>query len=248
VTDPADYARLLAEMDANPAARPRYAFRRLCAAKAYAATAAYDGMRSNWFAADQARQKFPHRAATAQQARQAALWREPASGGGALLPTGPHGAPGIARREQVQGKELSYNNINDADAALELVAEFRDGAPTVVIVKHANPCGVAGATLLEAYQLNALACDSRLGLRRHRRGQPPLDGPTARSDQRHLHRGGHRPRTPTSGQGRLREEEEPAPAADRRPARSARARPDRENDRGRLLVQDRDNGRDVATC
>ena len=52
-------------------------------------------------------------------------------------------ARGIAQAEQVQGKALSYNNYNDADAALELVAEFRDGEPACVIVKHANPCGVA---------------------------------------------------------------------------------------------------------
>jgi phosphoribosylaminoimidazolecarboxamide formyltransferase/IMP cyclohydrolase len=68
-------------------------------------------------------------------------------------------SPGIAQARQVQGKELSYNNYNDADAALELVSEFRDGDPACVIVKHANPCGVARAgTLLEAYQA-ALACD-----------------------------------------------------------------------------------------
>jgi len=75
------------------------------------------------------------------------------------VPVGPHIA-GIAQAEQVQGKELSYNNYNDADAALELVAEFRDGPPTVVIVKHANPCGVAtGDTLIDAYRA-ALECDS----------------------------------------------------------------------------------------
>ena len=75
------------------------------------------------------------------------------------LPAGPS-TPGVAQARQVQGKELSYNNLNDANAALELVAEFRDGPPTVVIVKHANPCGVSsGETLLDAWQA-ALACDS----------------------------------------------------------------------------------------
>src|SRR4051794_6622832 len=75
------------------------------------------------------------------------------------IPVGPK-AVGIAQAEQVQGKELSFNNLNDANAALELVAEFRDGPPTVVIVKHANPCGVASAdSLLEAWKA-ALACDS----------------------------------------------------------------------------------------
>jgi phosphoribosylaminoimidazolecarboxamide formyltransferase/IMP cyclohydrolase len=73
-----------------------------------------------------------------------ALWREPHQKAALYLPKGP-AAKGIANAVQVQGKELSYNNYNDADAALELVAEFRDAEPTVVIVKHANPCGVATA-------------------------------------------------------------------------------------------------------
>jgi phosphoribosylaminoimidazolecarboxamide formyltransferase/IMP cyclohydrolase len=74
------------------------------------------------------------------------------------LPGGGHAA-GVGQAEQLQGKELSYNNYNDADAALELVSEFRDDGPACVIVKHANPCGVAtAASLVEAYQA-ALACD-----------------------------------------------------------------------------------------
>jgi len=74
------------------------------------------------------------------------------------LPLGPR-TRGIAQAEQIQGKELSYNNYNDADAALELVGEFRDSSPACVIVKHANPCGVARAqSLLDAYR-EALACD-----------------------------------------------------------------------------------------
>ncbi|TNE60384.1 MAG: bifunctional phosphoribosylaminoimidazolecarboxamide formyltransferase/IMP cyclohydrolase, partial [Sphingomonadales bacterium] len=74
-------------------------------------------------------------------------------------PVGPHGH-GIAQAEQLQGKELSYNNYNDADAALELCAEFGGGDPAVVIVKHANPCGVAqSGSLVDAWQA-ALQCDS----------------------------------------------------------------------------------------
>src|SRR5213075_29491 len=68
--------------------------------------------------------------------------------------------PGVAQARQVQGKELSYNNLNDASAALELAAEFRDGPPTVVIVKHANPCGVATRDRLLDAWTEALACDS----------------------------------------------------------------------------------------
>ena len=75
------------------------------------------------------------------------------------VPVAP-AARGVAQAEQVQGKELSYNNLNDANAALELAAEFRDGPPTVIIVKHANPCGVASRdTLIDAWS-EALACDS----------------------------------------------------------------------------------------
>src|SRR4029078_3066236 len=75
------------------------------------------------------------------------------------LPVGP-AARRVAQAQQVQGKELSYNNLNDANAALELVAEFRDGAPTIVIVKHANPCGVATRNSLVDAWKEALACDS----------------------------------------------------------------------------------------
>jgi phosphoribosylaminoimidazolecarboxamide formyltransferase/IMP cyclohydrolase len=94
------------------------------------------------------------------------------------VPNGPH-TSGIAGVVQVQGKELSYNNYNDADAALELVAEFRDADPTVVIVKHANPCGVAtAATLVEAYEA-ALKCDSVSAFGGIIAVNRPLDGPTA---------------------------------------------------------------------
>jgi phosphoribosylaminoimidazolecarboxamide formyltransferase/IMP cyclohydrolase len=89
----------------------------------------------------------------------------------------PNGS--LADHRQVQGKELSYNNLNDADAALELVSEFRDGPPTVVIVKHANPCGVAsGETLIEAYKA-ALECDSVSAFGGIIAVNRPLDGATA---------------------------------------------------------------------
>ncbi|MBU2340950.1 MAG: bifunctional phosphoribosylaminoimidazolecarboxamide formyltransferase/IMP cyclohydrolase, partial [Alphaproteobacteria bacterium] len=89
----------------------------------------------------------------------------------------PNGS--LADHEQLQGKELSFNNLNDADAALELVAEFRDGPPTVVIVKHANPCGVAsGETLIEAYEA-ALQCDSVSAFGGIIAVNRALDGPTA---------------------------------------------------------------------
>jgi phosphoribosylaminoimidazolecarboxamide formyltransferase / IMP cyclohydrolase len=94
------------------------------------------------------------------------------------VPVGPH-ARGIAQAEQVQGKELSYNNLNDANAALELVSEFRGGEPTVVIVKHANPCGVATrATLIDAWR-EALACDSVSAFGGIVATNRPLDAETA---------------------------------------------------------------------
>ncbi len=97
---------------------------------------------------------------------------------------------GVATARQLQGKELSYNNINDTDAAYELIAEFdpADG-PAVAIIKHANPCGVAAAAdLREAYE-RALAVRPGLGLRRHRGGEPAAGrgdrrGPWSRSSPR----------------------------------------------------------------
>jgi phosphoribosylaminoimidazolecarboxamide formyltransferase/IMP cyclohydrolase len=159
VTDPADYGRLVEEMDAKGGATS-YDFRRHCAAKAYATTAAYDASISSWFAhADQGR-KFPLIRTMASRLSSTLRYGEnPHQEAALYFPMGPHSS-GIAQAAQIQGKELSYNNLNDANAALELVAEFRDGPPTVVIVKHANPCGVATAdTLTEAYT-KALQCDS----------------------------------------------------------------------------------------
>ncbi|MFW2831230.1 bifunctional phosphoribosylaminoimidazolecarboxamide formyltransferase/IMP cyclohydrolase [Sphingomonas sp. ID0503] len=178
LTDPADYAELLAELDANDGATT-LPFRRRMAAKAYAATAAYDAMIAAWFAHSDQGEAFP--ASLSVPLKKAAELRygeNPHQSAALYLPIGPS-ARGIAQAEQVQGKELSYNNYNDADAALELVSEFRDGPPTVVIVKHANPCGVASAdTLIEAYEA-ALACDSVSAFGGIIAVNRPLDGPTA---------------------------------------------------------------------
>ncbi|MBB6125188.1 bifunctional phosphoribosylaminoimidazolecarboxamide formyltransferase/IMP cyclohydrolase [Sphingobium subterraneum] len=178
VTDPADYTRLIAEMDEKGGATS-YDFRRMLCAKAYAATAAYDSMISQWFAAVDQGEKFP--ATRVMGSRLAGTLRygeNPHQDAALYLPLGP-ATSGIGQAEQVQGKELSYNNYNDADAALELLAEFRDGPPTVVIVKHANPCGVAtGETLVEAYEA-ALACDSVSAFGGIIAVNRPLDGPTA---------------------------------------------------------------------
>ena len=159
LTDPADYDDLIAELEESDG-KTSYAFRRNCAAKAYSATAAYDSMISQWFAFADQQQVFPDMlAVNGNRVTELRYGENPHQRAALYVPVGPYIA-GIAQAEQVQGKELSYNNYNDADAALELVAEFRDGPPTVVIVKHANPCGVAtGATLIDAYRA-ALECDS----------------------------------------------------------------------------------------
>jgi phosphoribosylaminoimidazolecarboxamide formyltransferase/IMP cyclohydrolase len=178
VTDPSDYVELIAAMDGNGGATD-YDFRRRLAAKAYSATAAYDAMISQWFAFADQQQMFPDMlAVTANKREELRYGENPHQKAALYIPNGPHGT-GIAQAEQVQGKELSYNNYNDADAALELVSEFRNGPPTVVIVKHANPCGVAtGATLIEAYQ-NAMECDSVSAFGGIIACNRPLDGPTA---------------------------------------------------------------------
>ena len=153
VTDPADYA-LVAGGETDLDAR------RLLAAKAFAATAAYDSMIASWFGFADQGQQFPATLPLILERPEPLRYGEnPHQAAAFYRHRGPTAA-GVGQARQVQGKELSYNNFNDADAALELVSEFRDAAPTAVIVKHANPCGVAtGATLAEAYEA-AFACDS----------------------------------------------------------------------------------------
>ena len=178
LTDPADYAGLLAELEAKDGATS-YDFRKLMAARAFAATAAYDAMISQWFAFADQQELFPEMLAITGARREELRYGEnPHQRAALYIPKGPH-AKGIAQAEQIQGKELSYNNYNDADAALELCAEFRGQDPAVVIVKHANPCGVAqGKTLLEAWQ-GALACDDVSAFGGIVAVNVPLDGPTA---------------------------------------------------------------------
>ncbi|MBB3473738.1 bifunctional phosphoribosylaminoimidazolecarboxamide formyltransferase/IMP cyclohydrolase [Sphingomonas sp. BK345] len=153
VTDPADYA-LVARGETDLAERKRLA------AKAYALTAGYDGAIARWFAGSDQGETFPATLPlTLRRAGEALRYGENPHQQAAFYASSD-GVAGIGQARQVQGKALSYNNYNDADAALELVAEFREAAPTCVIVKHANPCGVASAaTLAEAYQA-AFACDT----------------------------------------------------------------------------------------
>ena len=158
VTDPADYSVLLQELDGHGGTTLE--FRKKLAAKAYALTAAYDSTISQWFAFADQGERWPETWTRASTLKMPLRYGEnPHQQAALYLPVGP-AARGVAQASQVQGKELSYNNLNDANAALELVAEFREGPPTVVIVKHANPCGVATRnSLLDAW-IEALACDS----------------------------------------------------------------------------------------
>ena len=146
----------------------------------------------------------------------------------------PKPRAGVASARQVQGKQLSYNNINDTDAAYECVAEF-DPARTaaVAIIKHANPCGVAEADESRRGLSQGAGLRFDLGLRRHRRAQPHARRRCRARDHRDFHRGDHRARCDRRGHRDRRREEEPAAAAGRRTARSARAGPDGEIGRRR---------------
>ena len=156
VTDTQDYDALLAELTENNGAIT-YSFRQKLALNAYARTAAYDSAVSNWMA--KTLEVTPRRKAVAGTLAQTLRYGENPHQSAAFYTDGQV-RPGIATAVQHQGKELSYNNINDIDAAVELVAEFDpDNGPACVIVKHANPCGVSQASsLLEAYQA-AFQCD-----------------------------------------------------------------------------------------
>jgi phosphoribosylaminoimidazolecarboxamide formyltransferase/IMP cyclohydrolase len=157
VTDPEDYASVLNALELNFGSLT-YGFRKKLAAKAYARTAAYDAAISGWFAETLEIEHPTWRAFGGRLDSVMRYGENPHQSAGLYL-TGD-GRPGAATAEQLQGKELSYNNINDTDAAFELVGEFDPKvSAAIAIIKHANPCGVAtGASLTEAYA-KALACD-----------------------------------------------------------------------------------------
>jgi phosphoribosylaminoimidazolecarboxamide formyltransferase/IMP cyclohydrolase len=157
VVDSSDYKLILNMMDANDGCIDLI-LRKKLAQKAYARTAAYDVAISNWFARAIGVESPQYRAVSGTLSEPMRYGENPHQNAGFYL-TGEN-RPGVATARQLQGKQLSYNNVNDTDAAFELVAEF-DPAQTaaVAIIKHANPCGVAqGSSLQEAY-LRALACD-----------------------------------------------------------------------------------------
>jgi phosphoribosylaminoimidazolecarboxamide formyltransferase/IMP cyclohydrolase len=159
LTDPADYPELLEQLSSD-AGQTSYAFRQRLAAKAYARTAAYDAMISNWFAEALSIDTPRHRVIGGVLKEAMRYGENPHQTAGFYV-TGEN-RPGVATATLLQGKQLSYNNINDTDGAFELIGEFspEKTGPACAIIKHANPCGVAtGPTLKDAY-LRALACDS----------------------------------------------------------------------------------------
>ncbi|MDX8525194.1 bifunctional phosphoribosylaminoimidazolecarboxamide formyltransferase/IMP cyclohydrolase [Mesorhizobium sp. MSK_1335] len=157
VTDPADYASVVNALEMNLGSLS-LDFRKKLAAKAFARTATYDAAISGWFAEALEIEHPTWRAFGGRLDQVMRYGENPHQGAGFYL-SGDR-RPGVATARQLQGKQLSYNNINDTDAAFELVGEFDPArSAAVAIIKHANPCGVAeGATLKAAYA-KALACD-----------------------------------------------------------------------------------------
>ena len=155
-TSPEDVAEVLAALKADGATS--LDLRKSLAARAYARTAAYDTAISTWFA-EQVGEGWPQRKSIAGKLVQTMRYGENPHQAAAFYAF-PHPRPGVATAKQLQGKELSYNNIGDTDAAIELIAEFgKSDKAAVAIIKHANPCGVAlGGDLKEAYE-RALQCD-----------------------------------------------------------------------------------------
>ena len=188
VTDPADYAAVLAGIAASGGVGR--ALRRRLARKAYALTAAYDAAISLWFAQDEG-VTFPETLVGAASLVAQTRYGENPHQRAALYRTGETRL-GVATARQIQGKELSYNNYADADAAYELVAEFAE--PAVAIVKHANPCGAA----IGGEPARGLGQGARLRpgqrVRRHRRAEPAARRRHRRGDRADFCRGDDRAR------------------------------------------------------
>jgi len=153
LTAPGHYAQVLEELHAQGGTS--LALRKNLAAAAYARTSAYDAAIAGWFAAQNG-DEFPATVTLAGNLKQTLRYGENPHQKAAFYVSAPTRL-GVATARQVQGKELSYNNFNDTDAAFECVAEFAE--PAIVIVKHANPCGVAVAERVSAAWDSALACD-----------------------------------------------------------------------------------------
>jgi len=175
VTDPCDYA-LVAKGVTDVADRWRLAM------KAFSLTAAYDTFIAGWITIDHGQslpEPFTEYFAVAGNEAEGLRYGENPHQRACFYGVGADPVKGVGRAWHEQGKSLSYNNYNDADAAFELVSEFRDADPTVVIVKHANPCGVATANSLRAAYEAAFQCDSVSAFGGIIAVNRPLDGETA---------------------------------------------------------------------
>src|ERR1700751_4022947 len=179
VVEAQDYRAVLDELAANKGATT-LGLRRRLAAKAYARTAAYDAAISNWFARELKTEAPDFRAFGGRLIQPLRYGENPHQR--AAFYRLPERRPGVSTFRQLQGKELSYNNINDTDAAFECVAEFDPRRTAAcVIVKHANPCGVAeGNDLFDAYR-KPLACDSTSAFGGIVALNRTLDAPAARA-------------------------------------------------------------------
>jgi len=155
VVDPSDYEAVLESI--RQTGGVAYDQRQKFAAKAYARTANYDATISSWFAGTLGYQEMPYRSFSGHL-KEVMRYGENPHQWAAFYTTGEQ-RPGVATAQQLQGKSLSYNNLNDTDAAFELISEFDPAVPAVAIIKHANPCGVATGTSLKDAYLKALRCD-----------------------------------------------------------------------------------------
>ena len=174
VTDPSDYSILMNTMRENEGVIPTKLRKQLGAA-AYARTGAYDAAISTWFA-EKTSDALPKQYNMSGTRVQLMRYGENPHQAAAFYKTSDK-RPGVATANQLQGKELSFNNLNDTDAAFELVAEF--GQPAVAIIKHANPCGVAVGDTLELAYDKALRCDPVSAFGGILAVNRPLDGATA---------------------------------------------------------------------
>jgi phosphoribosylaminoimidazolecarboxamide formyltransferase/IMP cyclohydrolase len=177
LTSPDQYDGFIAALAENAGATP-LALRRQLAAAAFAHTAAYDAAVASWFAFADQGEMFPAVLPVALTRKETLRYGEnPHQQAALYLPQGR--SSGLAAATQLQGKELSYNNLNDADGALDLIAEWAGAGPACAIIKHANPCGVAtGASLADAYE-KAFRCDPVSAFGGIIAVNQPLDGPTA---------------------------------------------------------------------
>ncbi|TGD44547.1 bifunctional phosphoribosylaminoimidazolecarboxamide formyltransferase/IMP cyclohydrolase PurH [Pseudotabrizicola sediminis] len=177
VTDPADYTPLLDQLKAQDGATS-LGFRQKLALSAYAKTAAYDTAVSTWLAGE-IKEKAPRNRSFAGKLAQTLRYGENPHQSAAFYTDGSK-REGVATARQWQGKELSYNNINDTDAAFELVAEFAaDQGPACAIIKHANPCGVGRAGSLKDAYIRAYHCDQTSAFGGIVALNQPLDAETA---------------------------------------------------------------------